>query len=96
MNAAEISTAIATAYADYRSTNFDNMHPRMIADMIRNGIGKAMRAINALEAETLAMNPRGGRFCEAQLRNVDILRQRAEAVYQHLDREIERNARRAA
>lgn len=96
MNAVEISTAIAAAYAEYCSTNFHNMTPRMIADMMRGGICKALRAIDAIEANVRADYPRGGKFLDCQMMNIDALRQRAEAVWQHMNAEIERNIRRAA
>ena len=93
----EISPAIVAAYAEYRATNFHNMSPLMIAaEMRRSGICKVLTAISAMETDMRNRNPRGGRFLESQLRSIDALRQRAQAVWSHYDREIERSVRRAA
>lgn len=93
----EISPAIAAAYATYCATNFHNMSPRMIAAEMRgSGICRVLDALNRIEADMRDRNPRGGRFLESQLRNIDALRQRAQAVWSHYDREIERSVRRAA
>jgi hypothetical protein len=96
MTAIEISNAISVAYEEYKSTNFDNLTPRMIADMMRAGICKTLRAINKMENELRDAYPRGGRALNSHLEICDRLRQRAEAVWSHLDREIQKQVKRAA
>jgi len=92
-----ISAEIEAAYQDYCSTSFHNMSPKMIADMMRGGICKIIRAIDGIEDSIRANAPTvHGRSTQSKIENVDRLRNRAQAVWAHMNAEIEKAVARAS
>lgn len=92
----EQKAAIEACYAEYRSTNFHNMSPMMIANMMRGGICRVLRSIDNMESEIRANAPSiHGRATQAQIENIDRLRTSAKAVWTHINNEIEKSIARA-
>lgn len=93
----ELNSAIDEAYAEYCSTSFHNMSPKMIAGIMRGGICRVLHSIDAMEDSIRDGAPTvHGRATQAQIENVDRLRNRAKAVWSHLNNEVEKAIARAA